>query len=36
MKSDAEIIGNAVKKAAKELDVPYRMIEDPYGFMNFL
>jgi hypothetical protein len=35
MKSDAEIIGNAVKKAAKELDVPYRMIEDQLQFLRF-
>jgi hypothetical protein len=35
IKLDVEIISKAVKKAAKELDVPYRMIEDQLQFLRF-
>jgi len=35
MKSDAEMIDTAVKKAAKELEVPYKLIEDQLQFLRF-
>jgi len=35
MKSDDELITKAFKKAAKELEVPYRLIEDKLQFLRF-